>query len=559
MRAASSASSSECRFCEQGPMKLPELSPNASPEFVDAASAKAWLENLPLANVTNAQRQLLHQVEELNRFPTAAANRLGVLETLREAVNFVQIELAKRFMNRALPMAEGEAKVFIDTTDLWEEMRIGYLRCLEAAAGGDKAMAAQAATICQRALSYSGLKMFHYYRAYRQVPAVDWAGLHEVYLLAERLDVTQEGVKDFLNRDVHDTSPLIAYSRAVLMGMANPNELSQRQLTVVAYLLELWAGKLEVVREPVEEEPGVPPLVVDLAADRAPQRLEAPPAVAKGGGELRFMDTRKIAKSLRNRVGLLRKGESPAKLALGEDCIQPSCEQLLVFLFRQWCQLKAGRQGERRASKAKAEVSGDITAIHYYLSGRSFRQPASDQKELSKKQQEEIATFGRVSTRDEDDYSEAQGFTLESWQVEDESAQGMRLTRKSGDPGRRWSHNQLIAVRLGTGGFMLGQVRWLMAAENGDLHAGLKLLPGLPAATAAKPTGLNAQQVEYVPALSLTAVPQLNAPPALVLPVGWFKPARVIEVFVDSPVRVRLAELVDRGADFERIAYEIVP
>src|SRR5207302_7282385 len=31
-------------------MKLPELSPNASPEFVDAASCKAWLEHVPLAN-----------------------------------------------------------------------------------------------------------------------------------------------------------------------------------------------------------------------------------------------------------------------------------------------------------------------------------------------------------------------------------------------------------------------------------------------------------------------------------------------------------------------------
>ena len=37
-------------------------------------------------------------------------------------------------------------------------------------------------------------------------------------------------------------------------------------------------------------------------------------------------------------VALLRKGESPARLGLGEDCAQPSCEQLLVFLYRQWCQ-----------------------------------------------------------------------------------------------------------------------------------------------------------------------------------------------------------------------------
>ncbi len=535
-------------------MKLPELSPSASPEFVDPASSKAWLENLPLANVAAAQRELLTQIEELNRFPTSCANRVEVLEALRDAVNFVQIEIAKRFMNRALPMADAEVAVFIDTIDLWEEMRVGYARCVDAAAEGDAGMKAQAALICQRALAYSGLKMFHHYRAYRQVPASDWRGLHEVYRVAEQLQVEQEPVKDFLNRDVHDTSPLIAYSRALLMGLANPNELSQRQLTVVAFLLELWGAKLELSREPVQEEPGVPPLVVDLGGDQSPRRMEeAPPA-----GEIRYLDTRKIAKSLRNRVGLLRKGESPAKLALGEDCIQPSCEQLLVFLFRQWCQLKAGRQSERRASGAAAVASGDFAAIHYYLSGRSFSQPG-DQKELSKKQREEIATFGRVSTRQEDDYSEAKGYALERWQLEDESAQGMRLTRKAADPGRRYSHNQLVAVRPGDAkSFNLGQVRWLMSAENGDLLAGVKLLPGLPAAIAARQTGLNVQE-EYVPALSLTAVPVLDSPPCLVLPLGWFKPGRVIEVFSEAAVRVRLTSIIDRGADFERVAYEKLP
>jgi hypothetical protein len=55
---------------------------------------------------------------------------------LRDAVNFVQIEQAKRFTHRALPIAPAEARVFQDTIDLWDEMRQGYLRCLDA--GGEK-------------------------------------------------------------------------------------------------------------------------------------------------------------------------------------------------------------------------------------------------------------------------------------------------------------------------------------------------------------------------------------------------------------------------------------
>jgi hypothetical protein len=536
-------------------MNLPELSSKAAPEFRDAAACKAWLEHVPLANTGTAQLQLLKQVEQFNRFKTDAAARLAVMEALREAVNFVQIEQAKRFANRALPMAEGESKIFDGTIELWEQMRLGYVRCLDAAASGEAGMRTQAALICQRALAYSGLRMFHHHRAYRQVAPADWRGLHEVYAIAERLKIAGEAVKDFLNRDVHDTSPRIAYARAVLMAMCNPNELNQRQLTFVAFLLERWGNKFEVLNEPVDEGEGVPPLVADLAGERCPERLNPPSDAVK---QPRYLDLRKMSKSLRNRVGLLRKGESPSKLALGEDCVQPSCEQLLVFLYRQWCQVKAGRGLDRKETGATAEVTCELPAIHYYLSGRAFRQQQGEQKELTQKQRDEIATFGRVSTRDEEDYSDAHGFVLESWQLLDESAQGLHILRKADVPGRRYTHGQLMIVRpSGTKSFMLGQIRWLMAAQNGDLHAGIKLLPGLPAATAVRPTGLNVQE-QYTQAVSLTAVKALNSPPSLVLPVGWFKPNRIIEVFVESSIRVRLAELVERGSDFERVAYEIV-
>ena len=69
--------------------------------------------------------------------------------------------------------------------------------------------------------------MFHHHRAYRELPPQDWRALHDAYAAAERLGVAEEPVKDYLNRDIHDTSPRIAYARAVLMAMASPQELFQ--------------------------------------------------------------------------------------------------------------------------------------------------------------------------------------------------------------------------------------------------------------------------------------------------------------------------------------------
>jgi len=58
--------------------------------------------------------------------------------------------------------------------------------------------------------------------------------------------------------------------------------------------------------------------------------------------------------------------------------------------------------------------------------------------------------------------------------------------------------------------------------------------------------------------LVITGVAALKAPPTLVLPAGWFKPKRVIEVYVEGHVKVRLTELLDRGSDYERVAYEML-
>ena len=532
---------------------LPQLAAQAAPEFMDAKSAKVWLEHVPLANLGAAQHQMLLQLEEFNRFATSAAVRLEALETLREAVNFVQIEQAKRFTHRALPIAPAEAKVFQDTIDLWGEMRSGYLRCLEAAERNDAGMRERAGLLAQRALAYTGLKMFHHHRAYRQITGAEWRLLHRVYFAAERLGVAEQTVKDYLNRDVHETSARIAYVRALLIGIANPNELSQRQLTFVAFLLERWAEKTKISRTPVIEE-GVPPLVVDLAGEGRPERSGAP---AK---EPRYIDAQSLGKSLRNRIGLLRKGESPAKLALGEDCVQPSCEQLLVLLYRQWLQPPVARAHDRKRSDSTAHACQEMAAIYHHVSGQEFRQPGG-KAALTKEEADQVATFGRIrESTQRFSAPPIAGLALEEWHVEDESVLGIKIMRRAGSiQGARYTHAQLIGLRpKGVSQFLLGHVRWLMQAESNDLYLGIRVLPGLPAGIAVRPSSSSSTKDKFVPALSLTAVPEYQAPQTLILPSGWYRPNRLIDVFTESVQQVRLLEFLDRGSDFERLTYEAV-
>jgi len=177
--------------------------------------------------------------------------------------------------------------------------------------------------------------------------------------------------------------------------------------------------------------------------------------------------------------------------------------------------------------------------------------------DLTQQQRQELETLGRIRTVDQEQYTTARGYALEHWKIERDSAQELELLRPAGAGAKRFAHGQLVAVRPpDAAAFLLGQVRWLIGAADGELRAGVKLMPGIPAATSVRGTGVNAKNERAVPALALGPVPAVKAPATLVLPAGWYKANRVLEVAGDKPYSVRLTEVLERGADFERVAYE---
>ena len=169
----------------------------------------------------------------------------------------------------------------------------------------------------------------------------------------------------------------------------------------------------------------------------------------------------------------------------------------------------------------------------------------------------ELETLGRVRSLDNEQYTSARGYALEDWAIEEDSAQELQIVRAAGRGTKRYAHGQLVAVRPpDASGFILGQVRWLIGGVNADLRAGVKLMPGIASATSVRSAGLNDKTERPVSALSLAAVPAVKSPPSLVLPAGWYKPKRVLELGGENPCTVRLTEVLERGADFERVAYE---
>ena len=148
------------------------------------------------------------------------------------------------------------------------------------------------------------------------------------------------------------------------------------------------------------------------------------------------------------------------------------------------------------------------------------------------------------------------GYALDPWEVVNQSANGFRLLRSVS--GKRMAHGQLLALRPHDGHrFLLAKTTWLMQEKGGGLIAGVKALPGIPSAIAARPLEpTQGQSGKYERAFLLPDIPSHGIEATLVLPQGWFRPARVIELHSsDGTTQIKLQHIIDDGPDFERVSF----
>lgn len=534
--------------------QLPAPSGDAHPIFANAKACAEWVEALPLTNPATAQAQLRAQINLLPSAGFKPAVLFEILEQLRTPLLFVQTEAARKFAFRPLPLAEFEVGACTAVLELWRAFGLCWQVCVQSALDAEGGQKGFAAAVCQRALDVQARLLLDTAHAGTELPGADWMLLHKLYLAAERMGVAADKVKDAQLREIGATNCSATYARPVLLVLGAPGDWGGRQSQLVARLMERLAIKIVISADP-PANPTKPPVIVDLAAARGGFRPET--SAGARGADLRYLDISDLSISIKNRINLLRKGQSPASLGLGEDSTMPAVEQLLIALYKHWGDGRAGREQARRASGGRALVACGFDAIHYYVSGKPFRQPGQ-RTELSSRQRQEIATFGRISTRDDDQHSLMQGFALEDWAMHDESVAGLRLVRAAGMNGARLSFGQLLAIRPSSARtFSMGVVRWAQVQANGDLMIGVKSLPGAPTAVAVRATGLNAGAEKYQPALLLPAVQALQSTSCVLLPAGWFKPDRVLDMHAERHATIKLLSLEERGADFERCGFGV--
>ena len=522
-------------------------------QLTDHASCKRWIESLPLTNLQSAQRSLTEQIAQVRQAAIAPGELLRMLEALHEPVHYVQTELARKYTAKPLPLDSNEAVLWTRTLGLWEEFTAAYLACRDAHVQGDAGLRNHGALIVMRCLRYSAYAMFEHYRIYRQVPVSRWKTLHQLYVFAEQSGFSHTAVADAFNREEADSTCCAAYCQALLAHLANPFALSGRQMQFFARWLEKWSGLVGLSVQPLAPS-AIPALCVDLAGSAGPTFADG----AEPLTSLRYLDLEQIGRTLRQTITLLKQGQTPVMLGLGDEARQPGCENLLMLLYIQWCRAGTGRGEPRNMLEEKAQVCLGVHAAHYFVSGRSFRTPGAT---LSRQEEHDMQLFGHISERTERALVSAESSAVESWELVNQSNSGFMCMLREHDAQLRIGHNQLVAVRRGTSKlFYLGLVQWMRAEENDELYVGVRLFPGIARAVVARPANFNAPSgiKGYERALLLPEMAVPATPATLILPTGWYQAGRFVELFGDQKQVAKLINVIEKGSDFDRCTVSLV-
>lgn len=520
----------------------------------DLQTGCEMLARIPLANPQQAEIDFGRLLDSLLAAPPDGATYFRLLEHARVSIAFVAEELAKRYLNKPLPLGGLEETLFQNVITLWLKTAKAYAHCAQNdfLDEANPAYDQRVATILHRCIHHTGMAIIEHQRARRELPWGLLLDLHGFYASAEEWGVATVNVPDALDSLGRATHCSAAYISVLLSEIGGGYGLSLRDQTLLGRWASYWAPLVSL--HPVKPGEVLPQYVVDLMQDVALR----PAAECLQTEHLRRMDTARLAMQISQVRQQLKQKIPPAQLALGDDCTAGQCNRLLEHLSSSWSLARAPRKFRRHSASGVTRLCTGFEEMHYFIAGKEFEQP-ENVRTYSRREFETLFAF-RHQTDPQQTLQVRQeqlSYNIDSWEVVNQSVNGFRLVRSTS--GRKMEHGQLLALcPHDNEHFILAKTTWLMQEKGGGLIAGIEALPGIPVATAARPLDhLEGGNGKYHRAFLLPAAPAIHTEQSLILPRAWFRSGRVIELFTDGVWQVRLLHVLDDGLDFERVSFTV--
>lgn len=326
----------------------PELE-NLSFAHPEPEAVGEWIGRLPMANIVETAGQIRQATFEIARLDADWSTRMSLLEGIRPTVLYLTARLDKA-ANTAGNQADAITRL---AQRLQSNLCSGYKAVVLAAepmAEADPEALRIASLGIHRALSDLSRTLLRTLQYYVAPTERLWLKLHQLYFLAEQLDIQEALHHDSENRGVPDLSIESVYLRSLLLAMARPYQLRHRELADAFNAIGNWVHLVKL-----DDASGNGLYGVDLCSDDGP-------ALTAG------FQTSDAVRSI-NAEALLTQLDAVLKDQDTDLQVPPGLDiNLVTHLADAWGEMKPRAFNRARACEP-IKVCVGLRAAHYYLSG----------------------------------------------------------------------------------------------------------------------------------------------------------------------------------------------
>lgn len=534
-------------------IRVPEQK-TASLSFCDTTpkAFKQWIGLLPMANIGEVSRQLYHAIIELNQLFLPPHQRLQLLELIREKIHFVCAELSRHFIGTAVSLPEKQRKIANLAQALQLHLSGGYKLCvmeLLDAGNPDKNRKVLATAIHRSIAELSGT-ILRAYQLYCPPPQNSWLDCHKLYRFALAHQLTAIEVDDTTLGRRNSSTIDDAYKRILLLGCARPNQLRQTELSQLFTLLE----PLTDLTDFVPGAQGDSLFVVNMRADKSPVYRSLLGSAEEG--DFFSFDSRRLSAQISQAMQTADSKEA------SELTLPPHTSDALLVHLIQALGTLAKRNFNRITSHGSLELCVGLTAVHYFMAGRTTLNDFTRQPEA---EDTEDNMFIRSSTRRNDAWAGAhdagskdEGMLTSNAPINFTSARTRASAALKNAPracrakivntspgGFCIAWDSQIPSSLQTGEILgvreqssqpwsVAVVRWIRQIKNEGTQIGIELQAPRATPCAVRLIQKLGNSSEYLRGLMLPEISVINQPATLIVPRLPFQSGNRITLLIDD-------------------------
>lgn len=313
-----------------------------------------------MANIGETARQLYHAAIEFNQLRLTEQSRFELLELVRNPIHYVCNALNRRYLTQSIVLGDNQRKIANLAQALQTHLATGYKiiiknKLIETQPKSKELLARSV----HRCLSDLAPNILRSYQLYLRTPPGIWQEIHGLYQIAESYGLADFKFADEQNVGGEPLSILELYSRLLLLGSCQPNQLHQRDLTEIFTVLESWSSKVTI--DEIADDSST--LIVNPHADTGPmyRHLMKPQTYTDYMG----LNTASLVRALHESLVPPQQGVAAPDMGIViPSTVSPGLVQHLV---QSWGGMKQ-RAFSRNQTDGHVSVALGLTSVHFRLS-----------------------------------------------------------------------------------------------------------------------------------------------------------------------------------------------